>query len=127
MAIDARHRHKNGEISRKHGNTLIRTLRKTYGPGFAKGCADDEKLSDVLHKLDESSLTHLVRDHATGKLEQIGGAGKGGADRDERWPDAFEPDDPDNYLSEADEGSRSRESQRYSIESPGSSGDVEKP
>jgi hypothetical protein len=30
MAFE-RHRDKNGEISRKHGNTLIRTLRKTYG------------------------------------------------------------------------------------------------
>ena len=29
MAIDTRHRDNNGEISRKHGNTLIRTLRKT--------------------------------------------------------------------------------------------------
>ena len=27
MAIDTRHRGKTGEISRKHGNTLIRTLR----------------------------------------------------------------------------------------------------
>jgi hypothetical protein len=27
-----RHRDKNGEISRKHGNTLVGTLRKTYGP-----------------------------------------------------------------------------------------------
>jgi hypothetical protein len=26
-----RHRDKNGEISRKHGSTLIRTLRRTYG------------------------------------------------------------------------------------------------
>jgi len=34
MAIDTRHRDKNGEISRKHGNTLIRTLRNTYGPDF---------------------------------------------------------------------------------------------
>jgi hypothetical protein len=48
MAIDARHRDKNGEISRKHGNTLISTLRKTYGPNFAKGCDDHEKLGDVL-------------------------------------------------------------------------------
>jgi hypothetical protein len=47
MAIDTRHRGKTGEISRKHGNTLIRTLRKTYGSDFAKGCADDEKLSDM--------------------------------------------------------------------------------
>jgi hypothetical protein len=126
MAVDARHRDKNGEMSRKHGNTLIRTLRKTYGPGFAKGCADDEKLSDALHKLDEPSLSHLVRDHDAGKLEQIAGAGKGAADGDERWPDALSPDDPDNYMSEADEGS-TQESRRYSIEFPGSSSDVEKP
>jgi hypothetical protein len=26
-----RHRNKDGEISRKHGNTLIRTLRRVYG------------------------------------------------------------------------------------------------
>ena len=52
MAVDARHRDKGGEISRKHGNTLIGTLRISYGSGFAKGCADDEKLSDVLAKLD---------------------------------------------------------------------------
>jgi hypothetical protein len=70
-AIDARHRDKNGEISKKHGNTLIRTLRKHYGQNFAKGCSDDEKLSDVLHKLDEPSLSHLIRDHDVGKLEQI--------------------------------------------------------
>jgi hypothetical protein len=31
MALDVQHRDKNGEISRKHGNTLIGTLRKTYG------------------------------------------------------------------------------------------------
>ena len=48
-----RHRDKNGEISRKHGNTLIRTLRKTYGSAFAKGCGETETLRDVLHKLDE--------------------------------------------------------------------------
>jgi hypothetical protein len=71
MPIDTPHRDKNGEISRKHGNTLIRTLRKTYGPGFGKDCADDDKLSDVLHKLDETSLSHLIRDHEAGNLEQI--------------------------------------------------------
>jgi hypothetical protein len=30
MAFE-RHRDKNGEMSRKHGNTLVRTLRKHYG------------------------------------------------------------------------------------------------
>jgi hypothetical protein len=71
MSVNARHRDRNGEISRKHGNTLIRTLRRTYGPGFAAGCKDDEKLSDLLHRLDEISLSHLVRDHEGGYLEQI--------------------------------------------------------
>jgi len=71
MAIDARHRDKNGGISRKQGNTLIRTLRKTYGKHFAEGCRDDEKLSDVLHGMDEPSLSTLIHDHETGKLEQI--------------------------------------------------------
>jgi hypothetical protein len=70
MAVDARPRDKNGEISRKHGNTLIHTLRKTYGPGFAPGFADHAKLRDVLQKLDESSMSHLIRDHEAGKLEQ---------------------------------------------------------
>jgi hypothetical protein len=69
--LEVRHRDENGEIDRKHGNTLIRTLPKTYGPLFAKGCADDEKRSDVLHKLDEPSLSHPIRDHGAGYLEQI--------------------------------------------------------
>ncbi len=68
MAIDTRHRDKSGEISRKHGNTLIRALRQTYGASFAKYCADDEKLSDVLAKLDEPSLFKLVRDYEAGML-----------------------------------------------------------
>jgi hypothetical protein len=33
--LDNRHRNKNGEISGKLGNTLIRTLRKVYGQSFA--------------------------------------------------------------------------------------------
>jgi hypothetical protein len=70
MAFE-RHRDNNGEISRKHGNTLISTLRRTYGPGFAKGCDDNDKLSEVLHKLDATSLSHLIRDHDAGYLEQI--------------------------------------------------------
>jgi hypothetical protein len=55
--LDKRHRDRNGEISRKHENTQIKTLRKVYGPNFAHGCGDEEKLSDVLHKLDQRSLS----------------------------------------------------------------------
>ena len=43
-----RHRNKDGEISGKHGNTLVRTLRKIYGQGFAAGYPETAKLSEVL-------------------------------------------------------------------------------
>jgi hypothetical protein len=48
-----------------------RRNQKTYGADFAKGCAESDRLSDVLHKMDEPSLSKLVRDHEAGKLEQI--------------------------------------------------------
>ena len=67
--LDNRHRNKDGEISHKHGNTLIRTLRKIYGQGFAAGYPETEKLSDVLLQLNETSLSQLRRDHETGHLE----------------------------------------------------------
>jgi hypothetical protein len=69
MSIDDRHRDKNGEISRKHGNTLVSTLRKIYGPSFAAGEPESSKLSDVLAKLHETSLTQLVQDHGSGALD----------------------------------------------------------
>jgi hypothetical protein len=64
-----RHRNEDGEISAKHGNILIRTLRKVYGQSFAAGYPDTEKLSDVLLNLNETSLSQLRRDHETGHLE----------------------------------------------------------
>jgi hypothetical protein len=60
---------KDGEISSKHGNTLIRTLRKIYGQSFAAGYPETEKLREVLLKLNETSLSQLRRDHETGHLE----------------------------------------------------------
>ena len=71
MAIDTRHRDKTGEISRKHGNTLIRTLRKTYGESFAGSCGNKKKLDDVLNKLDEPSPTRLIHDHEAGHLDAV--------------------------------------------------------
>jgi hypothetical protein len=69
MTIGARYRDKIGsEIRQKHGDTLIRTLRKTYGANFAKDCADEDKLSDVLAKLDRGSLYRLIRDYDSGML-----------------------------------------------------------
>jgi hypothetical protein len=60
--LDDRHRDKDGEISRKHGNTFISTLRQTYGSNFAPGMAGNVRLSEVLRRLDEPSLSQLVRD-----------------------------------------------------------------
>jgi hypothetical protein len=66
--LDNRHRNKDGEISHKHGNTLIRTLRKVYGQSFAAGYPETEKLNEVLLHLNETSLSQLRRDHETGHL-----------------------------------------------------------
>jgi len=43
--LNGRHRDKDGEISRKHGNTLVSTLRKIYGPSFAADQSESAKLS----------------------------------------------------------------------------------
>ena len=68
MGVSALYRKKGGEISRQHGDTLIGTLRTSYGSRFARGCTDNEKLSDALAKLDEPSLCKLVRDYKAGML-----------------------------------------------------------
>ncbi len=52
--LDNRHRNKDDEISHKHGNTLIRMLRK-YGQSFAAGYPETEKLSEVGSRLCENS------------------------------------------------------------------------
>jgi hypothetical protein len=60
--LDNRHRDKNGQIARKHGNALIATLRQTYGTNSASDFPADAKLIDVLLQLNEPSLTRLVQD-----------------------------------------------------------------
>ncbi|MEA2829403.1 MAG: hypothetical protein QOF22_151 [Bradyrhizobium sp.] len=59
--LDDRHRDKNGEISRKHGNESISRLRQTYGQNFAPGLDGNVRLNEVLHSLDEPSLSQMVR------------------------------------------------------------------
>src|SRR5258705_12671787 len=66
--LDGRHRNKDGEISGKHGNTLVRTLRKIYGQGFAAGYPETTHLSEVILQLNETSLSQLRRDHETHHL-----------------------------------------------------------
>ena len=59
--LDGRHRDKNGQISTKHGNTEVKTVRKTYGDDVAKGTRGDAKLSTVLKTTGKSSLTKLIK------------------------------------------------------------------
>ena len=65
------YRDKNGEMSRKYGNTLVRTLQINSATNFARGCAANEQLSDALHKLDELSLSRLVSDFESGTLDHV--------------------------------------------------------
>lgn len=67
--LDGRHRDMDGEISRKHGNTLVSTLRRIYGPNFASGFSPSDTLAHVLQtEPAHSSLTQLRKDHASGQL-----------------------------------------------------------
>jgi hypothetical protein len=55
--------------SKKYCQTTIGELRRAYGADFAKGCADNEKMADVLHKL--PSLRRVIRDREARRFEQI--------------------------------------------------------
>ena len=59
--LDQRHRDADGEISRKHGNTQVGTLRDTYGPGFAAGRRSDMKLSTLLDQSGAPSLRQYLK------------------------------------------------------------------
>jgi hypothetical protein len=47
MEVSAHYHDKASEIGRKYGDILIGTLRTSYGGGFARGCSDNEKLSEA--------------------------------------------------------------------------------
>jgi len=67
--LNGRHRNKNDVISSKHGDILVRTLRKIYGQGSAAGYPETAKLSEVLFHLNETSASQLRRDQETDHLE----------------------------------------------------------
>ncbi len=54
--LDHRHRDKSGRIDKKHGNTRVGSLRKEYGPGFAKGRRKDMMLKTLLEETGSGSL-----------------------------------------------------------------------
>jgi hypothetical protein len=60
---------RDSESVTKYLQTTIGDLRKTYGADFAKGCADDEKIADVLPK--QPSLRKVIRHHEARRFERI--------------------------------------------------------
>jgi hypothetical protein len=54
--LDNRHRNKDGEISGKYRNTLVRMLRKIYGKGFAAGYPETTQLSEAMLQLNEPAV-----------------------------------------------------------------------
>jgi hypothetical protein len=50
-----------GEIRRKRGDTLVGTLRKTYGPGFAPGVGSDVRLDTLRKRASGESLSKLLK------------------------------------------------------------------
>jgi hypothetical protein len=60
VGLDKRCRDLDGEIRQKRGDTLVRTLRDTYGADFASGVRSDTRL-DTLRDRSGKSLSELVR------------------------------------------------------------------
>jgi hypothetical protein len=59
------------EIRSKRSDVLVGTLRRTYGESFARGVRANEKLRDVLNRLDAESLSKLFHDYEAGTLYNI--------------------------------------------------------
>lgn len=59
--LDSRMRDHDGEIRKKRSDTLVRTLRETYGPEFAKGYRADAQLGTVLEKERATTLDQLLK------------------------------------------------------------------
>ena len=61
VGLDERCRDRNGEIRKKRGDTLVKTLRKTYGDDFAPGVREDARLDTLRRRAGIESLSRLVR------------------------------------------------------------------
>jgi len=59
--LDDRQRDRNGEIRHKRRDTLIGTLRGTYGEDFAAGYRSDAKLGTVLQEEGVQTLDQLIK------------------------------------------------------------------
>jgi len=59
--LDNRCRDTDGEIRHKRSDTLVGTLRDTYGQDFAKGYRSDAKLDTVLDREHLATLSDLLK------------------------------------------------------------------
>jgi hypothetical protein len=59
--LDGRMQDENGEIRKKRSDTLMKTLRREYGPNFAQGYRADAKLGTVLMKEGVETLDQLLK------------------------------------------------------------------
>ena len=61
LGLDGRTRDDDGEIRQKRGDTLVRTLRRTYGPDFAPGVRSDMRLDTLRERFGDESLSQMVK------------------------------------------------------------------
>jgi hypothetical protein len=61
--LDDRCRDEDGEIRKKRDDTLVRTLRKTYGEDFAHDFRSDATLRAVLRETKSASLSDYLKHH----------------------------------------------------------------
>ncbi|MDA9390447.1 hypothetical protein WN73_07005 [Bradyrhizobium sp. CCBAU 45394] len=59
--LDDRCRDQDGEIRQKRGDTLVSTLRKTYGPDFAAGVRSDMRLDTLRERMGGASLSKIIK------------------------------------------------------------------
>jgi hypothetical protein len=60
--LDDRCRDLSGEIRQKRGDTLVGTLRKTYGAEFAPGVRSDMRLDTLRDRMDGASLSKILKE-----------------------------------------------------------------
>lgn len=60
IGLDDRCRDRDGEIRQKRGDTLVRTLRETYGPDFAQGVRADTRLATLRDRTGQS-LSEMLK------------------------------------------------------------------
>jgi len=58
--LDNRSRNHDGEIRHKRGDTLVGTLRETYGDNFASDVRSDMRLDTLLDRKGANSLSELI-------------------------------------------------------------------